>query len=220
MVNNKSKPGCKQNGQRAYIGILQSHLANECTNCPEEIQNYWLGFIAAKDSLDDDDSASIASSTGFNKKRKVTFNNHETATKILTACNSITKYFKASHICNSLLSESTKSLKIEGDGLKCFIKTRWTFIYKATYSFVRMRRALDEVVTNNPEEITNSTVKKYLKKQDFYDKINTLVKLLRPIKNAILMLEGNQTNLADAFIQMVRLSYVITSGNLFRRNLV
>ncbi|PKY55072.1 hypothetical protein RhiirA4_503246 [Rhizophagus irregularis] len=101
MVNNKSKPGRKQNGvwtyfkqtplksaghysgeckfchkkwQRAYIGILQSHLANECTDCPEEIQNYWLGFIAAKDSLDDDDSASIASSTGSNKKRKVASN--------------------------------------------------------------------------------------------------------------------------------------------------
>ncbi|CAB4493133.1 unnamed protein product [Rhizophagus irregularis] len=83
-----------------------------------------------------------------------------------------------------------------------------------------MRQVLDKVVTNHPEEITNSTVKKYLKKQDFYDKVNTLAKLLRPIKNAILMLEGNQTNLADAFIQMIRLGYVITSGNLFRRNLV
>ncbi|CAB5361221.1 unnamed protein product [Rhizophagus irregularis] len=134
---------------------------------------------------------------------------HETATKILAACNSITKYFKASHICNSLLSESAKSLKIEGGGLKCFIKTRWTSMYEATYSFIRMRRALDEVVTNHPEEITNSTVKKYLKKQDFYDKVNTLAKLLRPIKNAILMLEGNQTNLADAFIQMI---FIIAEG--------
>ncbi|GBC36032.2 hypothetical protein GLOIN_2v1769092 [Rhizophagus irregularis DAOM 181602=DAOM 197198] len=69
-----------------------------------------------------------------------------------------------------------------------------------------MRQVLDKVVTNHPEEITNSTVKKYLKKQDFYDKVNTLAKLLRPIKNAILMLEGNQTNLADAFIQMIRLA--------------
>uniref|UniRef100_U9TK33 BED-type domain-containing protein n=1 Tax=Rhizophagus irregularis (strain DAOM 181602 / DAOM 197198 / MUCL 43194) TaxID=747089 RepID=U9TK33_RHIID len=82
MVNNKSKPSCKQNGckfchkkwQCAYISILQSHLANECTDCPEEIQNYWLRFIAAKDSLDDDDSASIASSTDSNKKRKVASN--------------------------------------------------------------------------------------------------------------------------------------------------
>ncbi|PKY61298.1 hypothetical protein RhiirA4_333921, partial [Rhizophagus irregularis] len=47
----------------------------------------------------------------------------------------------------------------------------------------------------------------------FYDKVNTLAKLLRPIKNAILMLEGNQTNLADAFIQMVRLGYVIKKFN-------
>jgi hypothetical protein len=40
-----------------------------------------------------------------------------------------------------------------------------------------------------------------------------LAQLLRPIKNAILMLEGNQTNLADAFIQMIRLAYVIKKFN-------
>ena len=41
------------------------------------------------------------------------------------------------------------------------------------------------------EEISNDTVKKILKKQKFYDRVNTLAQLLRPIKNAILMLEGN-----------------------------
>jgi len=40
-----------------------------------------------------------------------------------------------------------------------------------------------------------------------------LAKLLRPIKNAILMLEGNQTNLADVFIQMIRLAYSIKNFN-------
>ncbi|CAG8763960.1 3711_t:CDS:2, partial [Rhizophagus irregularis] len=69
------------------------------------------------------------------------------------------------------------------------------------------------VVTNHPKKITNSTVKKYLKKQDFYNKVDTLAKLLQPIKNTILMLEGNQTNLADAFIQMIRLGYVIKKFN-------
>ena len=69
---------------------------------------------------------------------------HEIASKILGACNSITNYFKASHICNNLLTESAKILKIEGGRLKTFIKTRWTSIYEATYSIVRMRWTLDE----------------------------------------------------------------------------
>jgi hypothetical protein len=64
---------CHQKWQRAYISILQFHLTNECTDCPEEIQNYWLRFIAAKDSLDDD-TASNASLTSSNKKRKVVYN--------------------------------------------------------------------------------------------------------------------------------------------------
>lgn len=55
-------------------------------------------------------------------------------------------------------------------------------------------------MTKHPEKITNAVVKKILKKQLFYDQVNTLAKLLRPIKNAILMLEGDQANLADAFI--------------------
>ncbi len=66
---------------------------------------------------------------------------------------------------------------------------------------------------NHSEEISNDTVKKILKKQKFYDRVNTLAQLLRPIKNAILMLEGNQTNLADAFIQMIRLAYLIKRCN-------
>ncbi|CAB5392201.1 unnamed protein product [Rhizophagus irregularis] len=279
---------CHMKWNRAYVRILQSHLANECVECPEQIQNYWLGYISAKDSLNDDDTASITSqesTNSKNKKRKVLNESkiasidralirafvccgipfsvidspffrellyqlrpnydppsrkklsenllnqeisrvniavkkelelsenltldHSIATKILAACNTIAKFFKTSHIGHNLLSECAKNLEIKGGGLKCFIKTRWTSMYEATYSIVRMKRALEEVMTKHPEKITNAVVKKILKKQLFYDQVNTLAKLLRPIKNAILMLEGDQANLADAFIQMVRLAYTI-----------
>jgi hypothetical protein len=39
--------------------------------------------------------------------------------------------------------------------------------------------------------------------------VTILAQLLRPIKTAILLLEGNESNLADAFIQIVRLAYAI-----------
>ena len=51
---------CHKKWPRAYVNVLQSHLANECADCPEDIQNYWLGYLAAKDSLEDE-TASIAS---------------------------------------------------------------------------------------------------------------------------------------------------------------
>jgi len=54
---------------------------------------------------------------------------------------------------------------------------------------------------NHSEEISNDTVKKILKKQKFYDRVNSLAQLLRPIKNAILLLEENQTNFAGLVFQ-------------------
>ncbi len=51
-----------------------------------------------------------------------------------------------SHICHDLLSKSANTLKISGGGLKSFIKTRWTSMYESTYSIVRMRKALEEVI--------------------------------------------------------------------------
>ena len=56
-------------------------------------------------------------------------------------------------------------------------------------------------------------MKKILRRHDFYDKVNILAKLLQPIKNAILMLEEDQINLADVFIQMIRLAYAIKNFN-------
>jgi len=50
-----------------------------------------------------------------------------------------------SHIANSILYESAEKFNIEGGKLKSFIKTRWTSMYEATYSIVRMQRALEDV---------------------------------------------------------------------------
>jgi len=48
-----------------------------------------------------------------------------------------------------------------------------------------------------------------LKKRLFYDEITTLSKILQPIKTAILMVEREQTNLANTFIQIIRLEYIL-----------
>ncbi|GES95947.1 hypothetical protein GLOIN_2v1481073 [Rhizophagus clarus] len=88
-------------------------------------------------------------------------------------------------------------------------------MYEVAYSIIRIKHALEEIVTNYFDKITNSNIKKILKRHNFYDKVNTLAKLLQLIKNAILLFERNNTNLADVFIQMIRLVYIIKN---FRSN--
>ena len=41
---------------RAYVNGLQAHLGNNCNKCPIEIQQYWLGFVAAKGIIDSDNA--------------------------------------------------------------------------------------------------------------------------------------------------------------------
>ena len=49
-----------------------------------------------------------------------------------------------SHICHNLLIKLADILKIKEGELKSFVKTRWISMYEATYSIVRMQKALEE----------------------------------------------------------------------------
>lgn len=69
------------------------------------------------------------------------------------------------------------------------------------------------MVINHNNEISSKTVKKYLKKPDFFEEVSILSQNLLPIKTAITVLEGEATILADVFIQLVRLAYKIKRIN-------
>src|SRR5688572_12888556 len=66
---------------------------------------------------------------------------------------------------------------------------------------------------NHSGEISSKTVKKYLRKPDFFKEVFTLSQILLPIKTAITILEGETTTLADVFIQLVKLAYQIKRIN-------
>lgn len=55
-------------------------------------------------------------------------------------------------------------------------------------------------------EISSDTVKSILKKRGFFDDIRVISDILKPIKEAILMLEGTNTNLADCYLQLLRMA--------------
>jgi len=45
-----------------------------------------------------------------------------------------------------------------------------------------------------------------LKQRGFFDNIRTLSEILKPIKEAILMLEGNNATLADCYLHLLRIA--------------
>ncbi len=49
-------------------------------------------------------------------------------------CNILTKYFKNSHIGDSLLKEAITLKGIEGGNLKTYVETRWTTVYDCVNS--------------------------------------------------------------------------------------
>ena len=64
-------------------------------------------------------------------------------------------------------------------------------------------------MNENPNLITNRTVKQILKLPYFFSDLKILVKILSPIRTAIMNLEAQSTTLADCFIQFVGLAAAI-----------
>lgn len=63
----------------------------------------------------------------------------------MKACNEIVKFFKKSHQGKALLENYTRDLKIEGGGLKTWVETRWTTMFDAVDSILRLKLALEKV---------------------------------------------------------------------------
>ncbi|GET54841.1 ribonuclease H-like domain-containing protein [Rhizophagus irregularis DAOM 181602=DAOM 197198] len=134
---------------------------------------------------------------------------HDMAKQTIKSCNRIISFFKRSHIVGKLLADAATTLQIEGGGLKTYSETRWTSMYEAANSVSRLRIALEHVLMNNPDEITNKSVKKSIKSSEFFVNVNKLTKVLKLIKTAITLLESASTNLADCFIQLILLANAI-----------
>ena len=73
-------------------------------------------------------------------------------------------------------------------------------------------------MNDNPNLITNRTVKQILRQPYFFSDLKILVKVLSPIRTAIMNLEAQLTTLADCFIQFVSLAAAIKRLSSFRIN--
>jgi hypothetical protein len=57
--------------------------------------------------------------------------------------------------------------------------------------------------------LTNEAVKKILGLRGFFHDVSFLTSILLPLKTAVLYLESSKTNLADCFIQLIKLAVSI-----------
>ncbi|CAB4494029.1 unnamed protein product [Rhizophagus irregularis] len=63
---------CNKSWKRAYVNILQMHLANNCLECPAEVKSYYLGFLTAlSDDEMDVDTLSTGSRGSIGSKRLI-----------------------------------------------------------------------------------------------------------------------------------------------------
>jgi hypothetical protein len=77
----------------------------------------------------------------------------------------IVTYFKKSHRPKELLNLKILEKQIVGGGLKTYLETRWTTVFKMLDSISRLEICLKEVINENPNIITSEGVK--TRKGDF-----------------------------------------------------
>ncbi|GET55642.1 ribonuclease H-like domain-containing protein [Rhizophagus irregularis DAOM 181602=DAOM 197198] len=125
---------------------------------------------------------------------------------LVKRANILTRYFKNSTLASTWLKEAIDAKNIAGGGLKTYIETRWMTVHECTSSVYRLKDALLHVLDNHEREISNEAVKAILKKRGFFDDIRILSDILKPIKKAILMLEGSNVTLADCYLHLLRIA--------------
>ena len=138
---------------------------------------------------------------------------HEFSRLTISKCMKIVKYFHQSYKAGALLSEDIKKNLIDGGGLKGYCKTRWTTAFDCLESILRCESSLHNVLENHPETLS-SDIKELLRNRIFYQDVEELVKIIKPIKEVLTSLEYKTTTLSDCFVQLMKLGFMIKIPNL------
>jgi hypothetical protein len=78
---------------------------------------------------------------------------------------------------------------------------------------LRCERSLHNVLKNHLETL-NDEIKALLCNRIFYQDVEKLVKIIKPIKEVLTSLEFKKTILSDCFIQLMKLGFMIKLPNL------
>ena len=138
---------------------------------------------------------------------------HEFSKLTISRCMKIIKFFHHSYKAGALLSQDIKNNLIEGGGLKGYCKTRWTTAFDCLASILRCETSLHNILENHPETLNNE-IKDLLRNRIFYQNVEELIKIIKPIKEVLTSLEYKTTTLSDCFIQLMKLGVTIKIPNM------
>ena len=77
-------------------------------------------------------------------------------------------------------------------------------------SICQLETCLKEVINENPNVITNENVKNIImRKRGYFQDVQDLAAIIKPIRDLIIQLEGQEANLADCFFSLAQLGAAI-----------
>ena len=97
--------------------------------------------------------------------------------------------------------------------MKGYCKTRWMTAFNCLASILRCEGSLHNVLENHPETFSNK-IKDLLHNRIFYQDVEELIKIIKPIKEVLIFLEFKTIILSDCFIQLMKFRIMIKIPNL------
>lgn len=122
---------------------------------------------------------------------------HAWPRQVVSQCQQLVTYFRASHQPLALLREAAKALGIKGGGLQTANKTRFTSVEACITSVQRNEAALRAVVQNHPDAISKAEVKAIVQSQSFWHGVGFLCRLLVPFSQVVGAVQARGATLAD-----------------------
>ncbi|CAB5327078.1 unnamed protein product [Rhizophagus irregularis] len=113
-----------------------------------------------------------------------------------------------SHQGKALLVKCAKNFNIEDGGLKTWVEMRWTTIFDAADSVLHLKLVLEKIADEH-KDIVKENIVKTITSCGFFHDINSVLKVLKPLKKTILSIEASNTTFADCFIALIRLASTI-----------
>jgi len=141
---------------------------------------------------------------------------HEFSKLTISRCMKIVNYFHRSYKAGALLSEDIKDNLIEGGGLKGYCKTRWSTAFDYLTSILRCERSLHNILETQPDTLS-SEIKDLLRNRIFFQDVEELIKIIKPIKEVLTSLEYKTITLSDCFIQLMKLGIMIQIPNVLNQ---
>ncbi|CAJ0766560.1 8539_t:CDS:10 [Entrophospora sp. SA101] len=111
-----------------------------------------------------------------------------------------------SHIAHNRLNNLIEQKSIGGGYLKSYVTTRWITVHEAVASIVWLKSCLRELIEFHSDEISSDVVKKILQRRGFFDDMEALAQILKPIRTAIQELETTSITLADCYIHLIKIA--------------